>query len=648
MADEQIGRLLVLLEAQTAKLDEQIQQSTRGLTTFKGAVDLAKDALAVLGVGEIFKSVIEATAEGEKAQALLESQIKATGAAAGFTAEQLVAMAHGFQDTTTTSATQVEQLEGQLLAFRNIAGDQFKAVIQAALDFSAVTGKDASAAVTSLGMALNDPITGMQRLSRAGIELSSSVKQVIKSLAEQGDIVGAQKVLLDQMTQSYGGAAAAARNTLSGALQVLKNDFNDMLEGHGAGVADMTAAVHDLDDTLKDPSTAEGLQTIVTGVLELASAAAKAASTIAAIPKSLGQVLASAFVTGNDNDIPGMVKDLQVEISSLQSQIERANEENNNEGLLGKLIAPDTSKLQARLDQAQLSLQGLLKLQDSIHARNIEPTNVPEAFPKYADFPDLGKSDSIPGFDLRQVALGYDSLAQAQKKAVDIWKENDPAAYLQEQIQKTNDLVGVQVDGITFTADDAQKHIASLQLEYDKQNDAMVASAQSAAQSIQSDFATYFMDPFKEGLGGLAKAFEQTLLQMLAQAEAAQLMKSLFGGYDTTGNNNGNVGLGMVLSNFFGGHRAGGGPASAGMLYQVNEGGPNTEGFIPSTGGQIIPLGTGTGTGNWGGDVNINYSIDARGADGASAAQFLQALPALRRLLHADVEHRVSRGVWPA
>lgn len=644
--DEQIGRLLVLLEAQTAKMDEQITQSTQRMLGFKGAVDLAKDALAAFGLMEVFKGVIDATAASEKAQALLESQVKATGEAAGFTSQQLEAMAHGFQDTTTTSATQIEQLQGQLMAFRNIAGDQFKAVIQAALDFSAVTGRDATSAVKSLGMALNDPITGMQKLSREGIELDASTKAAIKSLTEQGDLLGAQKVLLDEMTRSYGGAAAAARDTLGGALQSLKNDMNEVLEGHGGSVTAITSAVKDMDATLKDPEVQQGLANLVSGLLRFAAAAGELLAGLGKIPEALAEAVAHAQgYAGNFDD---QIKSWQDKITSTQQLLDQLKMDQSGNS------DPAIKKLTSDLNDYKIQLQQVMVLQSNVITAKPAASagaGVPDLYSLFPnDFKPTKNIDEVQNLnpDVNgKLLTSYEQLIADQKQVVAIWKENDPALELQRQIDKTNELVNTQVNGILFTADDAQKHIASLQLAYDKQNDAMVSSAQAAAQGIQGAFSDFLMHPFQEGLAGMAKAFEEMLLRMVAQAEAASIIKSIFGGSDTTGNNSGTTGLGMILSSVFGGHRAGGGPVSAGMLYQVNEGTAGKEGFLPSNSGTVVPLGAGSQGGS-GGDINIHYSINAQGADGETAARLLQFAPYFRRQIHSDVEQFAQRGVWPS
>lgn len=53
--------------------------------------------------------------------------------------------------------------------------------------------------------------------------------------------------------------------------------------------------------------------------------------------------------------------------------------------------------------------------------------------------------------------------------------------------------------------------------------------ANSAARNMQSAMADFFINPTKDGIGGLATSFGQTVQKMIAEAGSAQLMRSLFG-----------------------------------------------------------------------------------------------------------------------
>lgn len=90
------------------------------------------------------------------------------------------------------------------------------------------------------------------------------------------------------------------------------------------------------------------------------------------------------------------------------------------------------------------------------------------------------------------------------------------------------------------------------------------------------------------------KGFQNMLLEMAIQAQAAQIGKWLFGSTGL-GGEGGNFfkdilgGAGKAVMGLFGPGRAAGGPVSPGTLYPVNENTPKTEWFMPSTPGTIIP-----------------------------------------------------------
>lgn len=112
-----------------------------------------------------------------------------------------------------------------------------------------------------------------------------------------------------------------------------------------------------------------------------------------------------------------------------------------------------------------------------------------------------------------------------------------------------------------------------------KSVDAISTYADQAARNIESSFADFLFDPFKDGLKGMLKGFVDTIRRMVAEAAAAKLL----GG-----------GLGGALSGFLGWMglgglpgRAVGGPVSAQSSYMVGENGPEV--FVPQTAGRIEP-----------------------------------------------------------
>jgi len=84
--------------------------------------------------------------------------------------------------------------------------------------------------------------------------------------------------------------------------------------------------------------------------------------------------------------------------------------------------------------------------------------------------------------------------------------------------------------------------------------DVMDEFAKSAAQNIQSAFADFLFDPFKDGMNGMLKSFGNTIKRMIAEAAAADLTKRLFGDLSKGGLGTGWLsGLGKLFANADGG-----------------------------------------------------------------------------------------------
>ncbi|MFH2073744.1 MAG: hypothetical protein ABIJ57_00160 [Pseudomonadota bacterium] len=169
----------------------------------------------------------------EAAEAKLGAVIKATGGAAGYSLEQMKAMAAGLQKVTTVGDELIMGSMAILATFKNLRGEGFERATKAALDMSEVLGQDAKSAAIMLGKALNDPILGLTALGRSGIQFTESQKSVIKAMVEVGDVAGAQNLILNELEAQMGGAAEAARKTFGGALKAATNDLGDMNEELG-------------------------------------------------------------------------------------------------------------------------------------------------------------------------------------------------------------------------------------------------------------------------------------------------------------------------------------------------------------------------------------------------------------------------------
>ena len=179
------------------------------------------------------------------------------------------------QHVSTFSDEAIQDAERLLLTFQSIRGDNFDRATQAVLDLATALGKDLPSAALLVGKALEDPVKGMTQLARAGVVLSPIQQKLVKDFTNAGDAASAQGVILDELNEKYKGTAAAARDNFGGALQGLKNDFDNLLEAK-SGLPGATDAVNSLAKAMQDPAFASGADAIVSALLRIGTTAVQA------------------------------------------------------------------------------------------------------------------------------------------------------------------------------------------------------------------------------------------------------------------------------------------------------------------------------------------------------------------------------------
>lgn len=169
----------------------------------------------------------------QKAEISLATSIKATGNAIGVNIKQLKALASGFQSVTTFGDETILAMESIFVSSQAIARDSLPQVTEAALDMATAMGTDAVSAARNLSKILADPTQGMRTLRQANVYLTDSVKEQITQLQEQGDLLGAQQIVLEHIESAYGGISRAVAETDLGKLQQAGNAWGDIKENVG-------------------------------------------------------------------------------------------------------------------------------------------------------------------------------------------------------------------------------------------------------------------------------------------------------------------------------------------------------------------------------------------------------------------------------
>lgn len=201
--------------------------------TFAGvfAADIGTQGL--MAVKNLITGSVKDAQEYEKILAQVAAGIKSTGNAAGVSVEGLRKLSSSLESLSGVNENLILQSQSVLQTFtniRNVAGennDIFNQASKAALDLSVKMGGDLSGASLQLGKALNDPIAGMSALRRVGVQFTEDQKEQIKTLMNSGDIMGAQKIILKELSVEFGGAAEAAGQTFAGAIARAKDKVQD-------------------------------------------------------------------------------------------------------------------------------------------------------------------------------------------------------------------------------------------------------------------------------------------------------------------------------------------------------------------------------------------------------------------------------------
>lgn len=284
-----VGDAFVDISSKDDKLKKGLSTSKKLVGRFAkiavGAFAVAGTAATVFGT-----KAVGAAMDAQTEMAKLRAVIKATGGAAGFSAREMSDMASSLQNVTTFGDEAIKSSQAILATFKNIKGDQFEAATETLLDMSTVLGQDARQGAIQLGKALNDPIQGVTALRRVGVSFTKTQMAQIKAMQAAGDTMGAQKVILTELRNEFGGAAREAADTLGGRWTQLKNTFADLMEVIGLGIAD----IFDLKSVFE---TAAGSVTSFTNKLkEMREAGVfiKWSERIKAVMKSVGAVFTNS------------------------------------------------------------------------------------------------------------------------------------------------------------------------------------------------------------------------------------------------------------------------------------------------------------------------------------------------------------------
>lgn len=619
--------------------DEAKQAGKSVGDAFKKAGDEADTAEAVFGrlkttlagaftVGAVVqfgRAIGASVIEAERSAALLNSTLRATGYAAGLSGQQVEGLVQELAGLSTFDDDPIRQGVTSLLRFREISGDTFREASRLALDLATATGKDLPSAFVQVGKALQDPASGMKSLREAGVRLSEGQQELAAKLKASGDAAGAQRLVLDELAKSVGGAAAGETQGLYGSTRALANAWDDLLKtigqlpavaaGSQNALGSLTGVINIFKRALEQDALPGGMQGSIglpgrprpaskigqlseAEILSLQGSGGKRV-TIAepkATDKGAGRGAGAAPRDGTQRIAEMGVQmyldqwaDLERQSKAIRDEIKRTREETEQEIIRGLQLGPE---MQAK---ATKEFEDLAK--------------------KLVADTQIGKESAILG-----VGGELDSLNEGLiNRRVSVEEYEQAYAQLQDRL---NEVRGVQKDFAKDLGNDGADSLRRLEDAVRGFGNTFTNTFADIVMGVQGDFDKLFRSIASDLL-------RMQISQSITQPAIAKInsflpnIASFFSGAKTgTTTPAPNVTFSGGSPFTMGTPRAQGGPVSPGVLYPINERG--IEYFAPSVRGNVIPA-DGLAVGGGGGrTVVINNYIDSR-TDLASIAAISRA-----------------------
>ncbi|MEF3081861.1 hypothetical protein V3391_06495 [Luteimonas sp. SMYT11W] len=247
------------------------------------------------------KSIVTEGSEGEQVVAMLNAALVSTQRQSEFTAAELLRLADSFSKVSNFGAGDIAKAEARLLTYTNVLKGEFPDAMQIVIDQAAFLGTSLESSAEIVGRSLQEPTKAMQALGRQGFVLEESQKQLLAQLEATGRTAEAQRIIMDLLVESYGGAAAAQKvGTIAGLWKSVSENFKDFQQDIAdRGVLDyFKSQLSDLLNTTarlqRDGTLGRWAQQIADGIVRMASAAKSTALQLAPLVKLVGAA-ASVF-----------------------------------------------------------------------------------------------------------------------------------------------------------------------------------------------------------------------------------------------------------------------------------------------------------------------------------------------------------------
>jgi len=242
-----IQNKITVANAEIAKYTKETKEKSEKMEHGLGKI---AEFVTVAGIIEFAHKASEAYNEMQAAVSNVKSGLVSTKNVAGKSLDELKESAESLMKSSIFRSDDILQhVTAQMVTFTHITGDNFDRAQKAIIDVTTklhglnATGEDLQSVTSRVARALNDPIKGMNGLSRMGVTFTRSQEKMIRYFTLSGQVSKAQTIIIGELEKKFGGSAKYLAETAAGQEKEIANELHANLEKIGKDVQPIEAKV---------------------------------------------------------------------------------------------------------------------------------------------------------------------------------------------------------------------------------------------------------------------------------------------------------------------------------------------------------------------------------------------------------------------
>jgi hypothetical protein len=210
-----------------------------------GLVAFTSFSGVVIGLSQAIKMAYNAAAESEGVLAGLNATIQSMGRSGEISGQQIGKMSEQLMGITTFDDEAINRAAEAFLRVESVDSSNLERLLSVTADFAAGTRQGIIPAAETIAMALE---TGQTR----ALHFDRALQKQIRSLIDAGNETEALTLIIDKLSDKFGGQAAVAADTWTGKIDRLKNSWGEFWEQTGSGAIENKGFIDNLTRTIEN------------------------------------------------------------------------------------------------------------------------------------------------------------------------------------------------------------------------------------------------------------------------------------------------------------------------------------------------------------------------------------------------------------